>query len=153
VTTVQNDEDPAAYSPQGAGEHMNKIFGLASLLSLLAAMSSSDSFAADEQATCESDGRASYICGLRNAEDLIHIQGTSWVLAGQLGPPPTDGGIYFVGVKDGAVRRAEPDFSRPSVAPYAACPSAPPADVFSAHGLGIRYGTARVHEVFAVNHN
>jgi sugar lactone lactonase YvrE len=132
---------------------MNRIFGLGSLVSLLAAMSSSGSIAADEQAACDSDDRASYICGLRNAEDLVHIPDSSWVLAGQLGPPPTDGGIYFVGVKDGAVRRAEPDFSRPSVAPYAACPGAPPADVFSAHGLGIRHGTQRVHEVLAVNHN
>jgi hypothetical protein len=133
---------------------MDKVIAFTSLLSFAAAMSASSSFAADAQpAACNSDGRASYICGLQNAEDLIHIQNTSWVLAGQIGPPPTDGGAYFINIKDGAVRKAEPDFSRPRAAPYSACPGALRRDVFAAHGLGIRYGTAQVHEVFAVNHN
>lgn len=133
---------------------MNRKVALTFLSGLLAAIGARNSLAADARPTaCESDERASYICGLRNAEDLIHIKNTSWVLAGQLSPPPTDGGAYFISTKDGAVRKAQPDFSRPTAAPYDACPGAPSAETFSAHGLGIRYGTARVHEVFAVNHN
>ena len=133
---------------------MNRIVGLTSLSGLLAAIGAGTSVGAEVKPTaCDSDERASYICGLRNAEDLIHIKDTSWVLAGQLGPPPTDGGVYFIDIRDGAVKKAQPDFSRPTSAPYGACPGAPGAETFSAHGLGIRYGTARIHEVFAVNHN
>jgi hypothetical protein len=131
---------------------MNRGIAFASLLSFVAVVSSS--LAADAPKTaCKADGRASYICGVRNVEDLIHIQNTSWVLAGQVGPPPTDGGAYFISTKDGAVRKAQLDFSKPGAAPYAACPGAPAPEVFASHGLGIRYGTAQVHEVFAVNHN
>src|SRR5688572_20498036 len=98
---------------------MNRGIAFTSLLSLVAALGSGSSLAADTTTdACKSDGRASYICGLRNAEDLIHIQNTSWVLAGQLSSPPTDGGVYLINIKDGAARKAEPDFSRPSAAPY-----------------------------------
>ena len=132
----------------------NRILAFTSLLSVFAAVSGSSSLAADvTTAACKPDDRASYICGLRNAEDLIHIKNTSWVLAGQVGPPPTDGGAYFINSKDGAVRKAAPDFSLPAAKPYAACPGAPGAETFSSHGLSIRYGTASVHEVLAINHN
>ena len=131
---------------------MNRVVAFSSLLSFAGAAGLS--LAADAPSNaCQADGRASYICGLRNAEDLIHIQNTSWVLAGQLGPPPTDGGAYFIDIQDGTVRKAEPNFSSSVAAPYTACPGAPRPETFAAHGLGIRYGTARVHEVFAVNHN
>ena len=131
---------------------MHRGIAFAALLSLVATASSSVAADASTKA-CKADGRASYICGVHNVEDLIHIPNTSWVLAGQVGPPPTDGGAYFINIKDGAVRKAQPDFSHPSAAPYAACPGAPSPETFASHGLGIRYGNAQVHEVVAVNHN
>lgn len=132
----------------------NRILAFTSLLSLVAAAGGSSSLAADATtAACKPDQNASYICGLRNAEDLIPIQGTPWVLAGQIGPPPTDGGAYFINTKDGAAKKAAPDFSLPAAKPYAACPGAPSAETFASHGLSIRYEAAGTHEVLAINHN
>lgn len=131
---------------------MSKSVAIVSLIGLFGAMAISQ--AADTAGnTCEADDRAAYLCGLQNAEDLILIDNTSWVLVGELSAKPTGGGAYFVNIDDGAVRSAQPDFSAPAAAPYTACPGAPAPETFSAHGLGIRYGQSQVHEVFAINHN
>ncbi|MET0535068.1 MAG: hypothetical protein ABW171_12655 [Steroidobacter sp.] len=130
---------------------MKTIIFLAAVLPIFVTATQAASDA--KAGACKADGRASYICNVKNVEDLIHIRDTSWVLAGQIGTPPTDGGAYFINIKDGSVRKAAPDFSRARAEIYAACPGAPRAEAFSAHGLGIRYGTAGVHEVFAVSHN
>lgn len=133
---------------------MSRACTFATVMGVVAGLSGNASLGADAKAgDCQPDERASYFCGLRNAEDLIHVPNTSWVLVGQIGPPPTDGGAYFINIKDRSIRKAAPDFSRARAASYAACPGAPRAESFAAHGLGIRYGAAGVHEVLAINHN
>lgn len=102
---------------------------------------------------CQADERASYICDVRNVEDLVAIRNTSWVLAGRLTDPPTEGGFYLIDVRTGAARPAVPNFKQPQAAIYSECPGAPGKDEFAAHGLAIRYGTGPKHELYAVNHN
>ena len=130
---------------------MSRVVSLICLMTLIGAV---DTVLAADTASneCEADDRATYICDLRNAEDLVLIEHSSWVLVGELSSTPA-GGAYFVNIDDGAVRAAQPDFASPAAAPYTDCPGAPGPNTFAAHGLGIRYGTAQVHEVFAVNHN
>lgn len=111
-------------------------------------------FAASAQsASCSAEGRATYICDVQNVEDLVSIRNTSWVLAGRITKPPTDGGFYLIDTKTGATRPAAPNFNGTKAPMYADCPGAPGKEEFAAHGIGVRYGAGSVHEVYAVNHN
>jgi hypothetical protein len=101
---------------------------------------------------CAADARASYICGVQNAEDLVLIKNTSWVLTGRLTKPPAGSGIYLINAKSRAVVDVRPDIKSAAAAAYSACPGAPAPDRFAAHGIGIRYGEGQRHEVLAINH-
>lgn len=126
------------------------VSGLALLCCLTcAALPSTAATASD----CPSDERAAYICDVRNVEDLIAIRDTSWVLAGRLTEPPTEGGFYLIDVSNGAASPAEPNYKGPKAPIYAECPGAPGKDEFAAHGVAIRYGAGSKHELYAVNHN
>ena len=37
--------------------------------------------AAPASAACAPEGKASYLCGVKNAEDLVLVPGTSWIIA------------------------------------------------------------------------
>lgn len=101
---------------------------------------------------CSSDERATYICNVRNAEDLIAIRGTSWILAGRMTGPPTEGGLYLIDTKNGSTRPAIANFKAAKAPAYSECPGAPDVNQFAAHGIAIRYGAGQKHELYAVNH-
>ncbi len=126
------------------------VSALAAMCSLAGTVSASG---AASPTDCASDQRASYICGVRNVEDLVAIRNTSWVIAGRLTDPPTQGGFYLIDVNSGAASPAAPDFNGPKAPIYSDCPGAPGSDEFAAHGLALRYGAGSKHELYAVNHN
>ncbi|WP_129648034.1 hypothetical protein [Peristeroidobacter agariperforans] len=127
-----------------------------SAVAMLAALCSLTGAASERHAAsrtdCPSDERAAYICDVRNAEDLLAIRNTPWVLAGRLTKPPTEGGFYLIDTRSGSARSVAPDFKRPTAPIYADCPGAPGKDQFAAHGIAIRYGAGSTHELYAVNH-
>ncbi|MBM0107821.1 hypothetical protein JM946_24060 [Steroidobacter sp. S1-65] len=102
---------------------------------------------------CPSDERAAYICNVRNAEDLVAVRDTAWVIAGRVTDPPTQGGFYLIDARSGAASPMAPDFRGATAPIYSECPGAPGKDEFAAHGIAIRYGTGSKHELYAVNHN
>lgn len=106
----------------------------------------------DESRVCSADARSAYICGVSNAEDLVLINSTSWVLAGRLTKPPAGGGFYLIDARNGSVVDIQPNLQGAPAANYSACPGAPKPGRFAAHGIGIRYGAGQRHEVLAVNH-
>jgi hypothetical protein len=108
---------------------------------------------AAKSSSCSADGRATYICDVQNVEDLVAIRNTSWVLAGRITKPPTNGGFYLIDTKTAATRPAAPNFQGAKAPMYSGCPGAPGKDEFAAHGIGVRYAAGSVHEVYAVNHN
>lgn len=127
---------------------IRRLRGLSIVLLLaLGGMASADG---DSPADCAARGPVDHICGLRNAEDLERIDGTPWVLAGQLvanrGGP---GGFYAVNARNRSVVPVAPDFSRPADRRYAGCPGAPRPELFAAHGIALQRGG---REVYAVNH-
>jgi hypothetical protein len=128
-----------------------------SRLSALALMSSLTGAALPSNAAgtsdCPADERAAYVCNVRNAEDLVAIRDTSWVIAGRLTEPPTQGGFYLIDARSGAASATAPDFTGPKAPIYSECPGAPGRDEFAAHGIAIRYGAGSKHELYAVNHN
>lgn len=110
------------------------------------------SHAADDS-NCRSDDRAAYICNVRNVEDLVAIRDTSWVIAGRITEPPTQGGFYLIDTRSRAASPMAPNFKGAKAPIYSECPGAPGKDEFAAHGIGVRYGTGSKHELYATNHN
>ncbi len=104
------------------------------------------------QESCAAHGTTQYICGPQNVEDLIRVEGTNWVLAGELGSRPGTGGFYLVDVRDKSFREVAPEFSMPADRIYSQCPGPPDPKLFAAHGITIRYRRANLPEVYAVNH-
>lgn len=93
------------------------------------------------------------ICGLKNAEDLVPLDGSHWAIASRLGKDPaTPGGFSLVDLEAHATRVLTPDVSGPADPAYSGCPGAPePADLVT-HGLDVRRQDRTEGELFAVNH-
>jgi hypothetical protein len=120
---------------------------------LVAAMAISIPVAA--QAACDSAAGLTFICGLTNAEDLVQVPGTPWIVASGLAEGEgTEGHIYLVNAHDRTVQVLLPGhvaYQQDSET-FGACPGAPDETKFSAHGLSLRVGSASEHTLYVVHH-
>jgi hypothetical protein len=100
------------------------------------------------EASCPDSGDVGYVCGVNNAEDLLRVEGTPFVLTGNMGTPESErGGFYSVDVRTREVRDAAPTPTGPPLDEYRGCPGPPDAQLLSAHGIELKGRT-----VYAVNH-
>jgi hypothetical protein len=101
--------------------------------------------AAYAQPACEPTGGLQFVCGPKNAEDLVRVPGTRWIL----GSGRADGASFFlIDTRDGAWRPLKFDV-KPDAA-FKNCASAPVPGKFETHGLSIRdlgRGISRLHVV------
>jgi hypothetical protein len=107
-----------------------------------------------------------YVCGPVNAEDLVQVPGTRWILSSAMAP---GGGIYLV---DSLNRQWSPlytgsaDQIKHDAARYGSCTHAPELQTFITHGLHLRsqgkghatlyvvgHGAREAIEVFDVDTN
>src|SRR5215469_9104447 len=96
------------------------------------------------QAACDPAAGLRFICGLTNAEDLVQVPGTSWIVASGLAEGEHAGGhIYLVNAHDRSVQVLLPGHVayRQDAETFGACPGAPDEAKFSAHGLSLRIGS------------
>src|SRR5690348_6793524 len=136
--------------PRNEGVAMG--FNKASIL-FAAAMAMSAPLAA--QAACDPAAGLTFVCGLTNAEDLVQVPGTPWIIAsGMADGEHTQGHIYLVNAHDRTVRVALPGrvvYQQDRKA-FGACRGAPDETKFSAHGLDLRVGSASEHTLYVVHH-
>jgi len=101
---------------------------------------------------CEPSGGYSFVCGLRNAEDLVLVPGTKWIIASGMA---ADGALYLIDSRQktwtelypGATPRARHDTQT-----YGACPGAPGEGGMVTHGLNIRPDGAGRATLYVVGH-
>lgn len=107
---------------------------------------------ASAEGECEASNPA-FVCGLKNAEDLVRLPGTPWVVASQIAGRQGFGPLSAVHIDTHEVRRLFPDsgsavkWDRKT---YPDC-DAPP-DAISSHGLNVRRLGRNKFRLFAVNH-
>jgi hypothetical protein len=102
---------------------------------------------------CQGEGRLQHICTLNNAEDLVLVEGSPWVLTGNMGDKSwSGGGFYLVNTRDRSVRVVRPDLSGAKAAAYKDCPGPPEADKLNVHGVSVRSEGNGRHSVYTVNH-
>ncbi|UUP19709.1 hypothetical protein [Nitratireductor thuwali] len=91
-------------------------------------------------ATCDGEADPDFICGPANAEDLVRIPGTHWVLASHMaGPGETRGMFYLLNAADHSWRSLEIDAiqAEPDSAAYPDCPGRPASASFHGQGLAL----------------
>lgn len=101
---------------------------------------------------CLASGGLDFICGPQNAEDLVLVPSSHWVLSSSMMP---GGGIYLVNsikktwsqLYSQKNKRAEHD----KIA-YANCPGAPDPESMITHGLNIQPGKEGHSTLYAVSH-
>ena len=101
---------------------------------------------------CKADGGVGFICGLQNAEDLVLVPDTDWIIASGMAPGVS---MYLINTltKDAAPLypgdspRAVQEMSR-----YGDCPGSPDPKTFITHGLNLRRGQGRHSTLYVVSH-
>jgi predicted SnoaL-like aldol condensation-catalyzing enzyme len=106
---------------------------------------------------CEADGALHYICDLDNAEDIVPIGSSRWLVASNLnrrGQAAAAGSLYLI---DAAARTAEKFFPgpapnlRPDRALFGDCAGIDLA-AFDTHGLAIRETAPARYRLYATSH-
>src|SRR5215471_6237192 len=80
------------------------------------------------QAACDPAAGLTFICGLTNAEDLVQVPGTPWIIASGLAEGEhTQGHLYLVNAHDRTVEVLLPGHVayRQDKGTFGACPGAP----------------------------
>jgi len=107
---------------------------------------------ADDKNTCEDSGGLTFVCGLANAEDLVLISDTKWVLSSGMAP---GGGIYLVDSQQktwSQMYNGTPQQVRHDAKNYSSCKVAPALESFITHGLHIRAGENGHSKLYVVGH-
>ena len=106
---------------------------------------------APSQATslaCDPEGDLQFICGPRNAEDLVHLPDTPWII--------TSGkGLHLINIEEKTWQMIDVTYLPAEAAiasPYQDCPSPLQASEHFVHGINVRLRDSGVHELYAVNH-
>lgn len=107
---------------------------------------------------CAPDGELTYICGLANAEDIVAVGGTGWLVASSingLNAPPGPGRMYLIDAAGKTARELFPGASpgfRHDQAMYPDCPAPLDLQAFDTHGLAVRERSPGVYRLYATSH-
>jgi hypothetical protein len=109
-------------------------------------------------ASCEADGAISYICGAMNAEDIVQVGDTKWLLASSIAPLGGEVGAGRIYLIDSETKTIEDLFPGPSpalqhdAAMYPACPGPLNLERWDSHGLALRETEAGVYRLYTTSH-
>jgi hypothetical protein len=116
--------------------------------------------AAGSQSTCEPDGSLQYVCGPMNAEDLVRIGTSRWLIASGMDGALTGGGaakghLYLIDHRNKSWQEAFPATSpafRLDKTLYGSCPGPLNIRNFSAHGIALREQARGRYRIYVVGH-
>lgn len=104
--------------------------------------------AASAQESCDPVGEVEFVCGPTNAEDLVLVPGTKWIVASGMAPGT---GFYLIDSESGAWSTLQTQAQHDPEA-YPDCASAPPPAELETHGLNIRAVAPRRSTLYVVGH-
>jgi hypothetical protein len=115
----------------------------------------SQAVVAQHHEACASEQGMIFVCGPQNAEDLVWVEGTAWIIASGMSGDGISGHMYLL---DPAHRSYEDLY--PGSSPvhrwdrdeFAACPGELNTANFSAHGLAIRALGDGLHRLYVTSH-
>jgi len=101
---------------------------------------------------CQSSGEYSFICGPQNAEDLVLVPATNWIISSGMAPGAA---IYLIdsqGKTWTELYPADAPLARQNMETYGACPGSPDPNNFISHGLNLRPGENGHSTLYVVGH-
>jgi SMP-30/gluconolaconase/LRE-like protein len=97
---------------------------------------------------CASGGGLEFVCGPKNAEDLVHLPATPWIVASGMA---AGAGFYLIDSRNGSWSALAPQAKHDAAAfPNCATPPAPAA--LNTHGLNLRAGAGGRATLYVVGH-
>jgi hypothetical protein len=121
-------------------------------LACVAICGSAFTTAAQTKQPCTPSGGLSFVCGVENAEDLVVVPNSRWMIASGMAP---GSGLHLV---DTQAKTAKNIYApgaaatRLDKARYAACPGPLDPKQMVLHGLSLRPGAGGHYTVYATNH-
>jgi hypothetical protein len=103
--------------------------------------------AAHSAENCAPTGGLEFVCGPKNAEDLVRVPGTPWILASGMTP---GAGFALIDSRDGSWSSLQPGAAHDPA--FAACAAPPAAAALDSHGLNLRAGANGRSRLYAVGH-
>ncbi|MDX1563552.1 MAG: hypothetical protein R3305_11530, partial [Gammaproteobacteria bacterium] len=100
------------------------------------------------QQACEPDGSVGFVCGPVNAEDLVLVPGTDWIVSSGMA---AGAGFYLIDATSGDWTALAYGV-RHDAAAFPRCPVPPAADEFESHGLNIREASGTRSTLYVVGH-
>lgn len=109
-----------------------------------------DASVADDE--CQASGEYEFVCGPKNAEDLVLVPGTRWIIASRMA---LGSGIYLVDSQQKTWAEfypADTPHALQNMEAYGACPGSPDPNNFITHGLNLRSGIDGHSTLYVVGH-
>lgn len=100
--------------------------------------------AADE---CAASGGLEFVCGPKNAEDLVLVPGTEWIISSGMEPGSA---FYLIDSRDGTWSAVRPQAKHDAA--FAGCAAPPDLTKSNTHGLNLRAGAGGHSTLYAVGH-
>ncbi|MET0660129.1 MAG: hypothetical protein ABW110_18460 [Steroidobacteraceae bacterium] len=129
--------------------------GLLSALMILASPVAPATDAETHSPACKAAAGLEFICGLKNAEDLVRIPNTNWVITSSMGEPSDSRKLFLIDVTKRTTAELYPG-SKPQVKldkkTFSSCPGAPDLKNLTTHGLAIQRRAEKLHRLFVTTH-
>lgn len=109
----------------------------------------------DPHEACVSEQDMVFVCGPMNAEDLVWLDGTKWIIASGMSGQGISGHMYLLDPANRSYENWYPGsspVSRWDRDEFAGCPGELNTANFSAHGLAIRALGDGVHRLYVTSH-
>jgi hypothetical protein len=119
---------------------ISKVIGVLTLAALAPA--------ACTQSSCEPEGDVAFVCGPVNAEDLVLVPGTEWIVASGMA---AGAGFYLIDSTSGEFSALAAGARHDSAA-FPLCASPPTVGEFESHGLNIRASADGRSTLYVVGH-
>ncbi len=104
---------------------------------------------------CSAQQGLTFLCGLHNAEDLVRIEGTGWMIASGMSGEGVSGHMYLLDPENRSYEELYPGklpAHRWNKDEFASCPGELNTANFSAHGLAIRELGGGLHRLYVTSH-
>jgi hypothetical protein len=96
---------------------------------------------------CVAGGGLEFVCGPKNAEDLVRVPGTSWIISSGMEPGAA---FYLIDSRDGSWSAVQPQVKHDAT--FASCATPPDPAKSNTHGLSLRAAGAGRSTLYAVGH-
>lgn len=111
-------------------------------------------------ANCAADGPLQFVCGPKNAEDIVRLGATRWLIAsgmdgGLVATQSANGRLYFIDHRGKSWREAFPGTAaafRHDRRLFGGCPGPVDTKNFSAHGISLREQQRGHYRLYVVGH-